>query len=220
MDKSRCSYTDENGQIKNPTETACAQGISAIKAIAIAQSEGQKIYTITQDNAATALPKLPVGGSVGSEIQSAVQAGKEVTVHERSINAHGWSGYGYIVTDPETGAGGYLIEGRGNGGILIVTGLAILVLAIYGAGTLALLGPMSIPIFIAELQLGISLLTAGLSLLFDFPAGCIFSMSSAFDSLRTLLITVGYFSGGIPFILGSMWFSTLMGHIGLSICKD
>ncbi|MDY0049807.1 MAG: hypothetical protein RBR73_03570, partial [Halothiobacillaceae bacterium] len=27
----------------------------------------------------------------------------------------GWTGYGYIIVDPETGAGAYLIEGKGNG---------------------------------------------------------------------------------------------------------
>jgi hypothetical protein len=94
----------------------CAQAVSAVKAIAIAQAEGQRIYTINQSNAATALPKLPVGGTVGQEIQSAIQAGKEVTFHERGINAHGFSGYGYIITDPDTGGGAYLIEGKGNGG--------------------------------------------------------------------------------------------------------
>ena len=55
---------------------------------------------------------------MGQEIQSAIQAGKEVTFHERGINAHGFSGYGYIITDPDTGGGAYLIEGRGNGGWL------------------------------------------------------------------------------------------------------
>ena len=53
---------------------------------------------------------------MGQEIQSAIQAGKDVTFHERGINAHGFSGYGYIITDPETGGGAYLIEGKGNGG--------------------------------------------------------------------------------------------------------
>jgi len=118
VDKSQCRYTDEQGQIQNPTQADCAQAVSAVKAIAIAQAEGQRIYTINQSNAATALPKLPVGGTVGQEIQSAIQAGKEVTVHERAINAHGFSGHGYVITDPETGAGGYIIEGRGNGGTL------------------------------------------------------------------------------------------------------
>ena len=118
VDKSQCRYTDETGTIKNPTQADCAQGVSAVKAIAIAQAEGQRIYTINQSNAATALPKLPVGGTVGQEIQSAIQAGKEVTFHERAINAHGFSGTGYTITDPETGAGAYMIEGKGNGGVL------------------------------------------------------------------------------------------------------
>ena len=118
VDKSQCRYTDEQGQIKNPTQQDCAQAVSAVKAIAIAQAQGQKIYTINQSNAATALPKLPVGGTVGQEIQSAIQAGKEVTFHERGINAHGFSGYGYIITDPDTGGGAYLIEGKANGGWL------------------------------------------------------------------------------------------------------
>ncbi len=105
VDKSQCRYTDETGAVKNPTMADCAQGVSAVKAIAIAQAEGQRTYTINQSNAATALPKLPVGGTVGQEIQSAIQAGKDVTFHERGINAHGFSGYGYIITDPETGGG-------------------------------------------------------------------------------------------------------------------
>ena len=116
VDKTQCRYQDETGTIQNPTLADCAQGISAVKAIAIAQAQGQKIYTINQSNAATALATLPVGGDVGAEIRSAIQAGKEVTVHEKPINAHGWTGYGYTITDPETGAGAYIIEGRGNGG--------------------------------------------------------------------------------------------------------
>ncbi len=120
VDKSQCRYTDEQGQIKNPTQQDCAQAVSAVKAIAIAQAQGQKIYTINQSNAATALPKLPVGGTVGQEIASAVQAGKEVTVHEKPISAHGFTGYGYTITDPETGAGAYLIEGRGNGAVIFI----------------------------------------------------------------------------------------------------
>ena len=113
VDKTQCRYQDETGTIQNPTLADCAQGISAVKAIAIAQAQGQKIYTINQSNAATALATLPVGGDVGAEIRSAIQAGKEVTVHEKPINAHGWTGYGYTITDPETGAGAYIIEGRG-----------------------------------------------------------------------------------------------------------
>ena len=124
VDKTKCSHTDENGRIQNPTLNPCAEGISAVKAIAIAQAEGQKIYTINKQNAQTALQKLPIGGEVGSEIRNAVNAGKEVTVHEKSINKHGWKGFGYIVIDPETGAGAYLIEGSRNEGKQIDAAIA------------------------------------------------------------------------------------------------
>ncbi|WP_460507795.1 hypothetical protein [Hydrogenophaga soli] len=160
VDKSQCRYVDEAGQIQNPTLADCAQGVSAVKALAIAQAEGQRIYTITAENAATALPNLPVGGSVGNEIRSAVQAGKEVTVHERAINAHGFSGYGYIVTDPDTGGGGYLIEGRGNGGILYT----------------------DMDEFVLELQIG-CVLVQGVSLKYLSPQTFAIALSSMIGSL-------------------------------------
>lgn len=119
VDRSQCRHTDSNGQTQNPTMATCAEGISAVKAIAIAQSQGQKIYTINQSNRATALPKLTLGGDVGAEIRNAIQAGKEVVFHEHAINAHGWTGFGYIIVDPDTGAGAHMIEGRGNGGMLL-----------------------------------------------------------------------------------------------------
>jgi hypothetical protein len=118
VDKSKCKYTDADGKVQNPTLQACAEGISAVKAIAIAQSQGQKIYTINKDNRDTALPKLTIGGAVGDEIRNAINAGKEVTFHESAINAHGWSGHGYIILDPETGVGAHLIDGGGNGAVL------------------------------------------------------------------------------------------------------
>ena len=78
---------------------------------------------------------------MGQEIQSAIQAGKEVTFHERGINAHGFSGYGYIITDPDTGGGAYLIEGKGNGGWLIALGYVLMVLFAV-AGIVALILPL------------------------------------------------------------------------------
>lgn len=46
-------------------------------------------------------------------------------LHEKAINAHGWTGYGYIIIDPDTGAGAYLIEGKGNGAIFYIVGVMI-----------------------------------------------------------------------------------------------
>ena len=191
VDKSQCRYTDENGQIKNPTQADCAQGVSAVKAIAIAQAEGQRIYTINQSNAATALPKLPVGGTVGQEIQSAIQAGKEVTFHERAINAHGFSGTGYIITDPETGAGGYIIEGKGNGGVLALFGAALVgVIGMYllplfaGAALMAVAITLSIALHVAILALA-ELIATG-----DIDPANIFAGSAAALSLMRAIATL------------------------------
>ncbi len=59
IDRTQCRYTDENGQTQNPSLTDCPQAVSAVKAIAIAASQGQKIYTITQKNAVLDLPSFP-----------------------------------------------------------------------------------------------------------------------------------------------------------------
>ncbi len=141
VDRSQCRYVADNGSVRNPALPDCVQGISAVKAIAIAQLEGQRIYAINQANASTALAKLPIGGSVGQEVRSAVQSGKEVIVHERPVNIQGWSGYGYVITDPETGAGGYIIEGRGNGGwLLILFAIALIAIALFVTVSLFLAG--------------------------------------------------------------------------------
>lgn len=52
------------------------------------------------------------------EIRNSVNAGKVVTAYEQTINFNGWIGEGYIILDPETGAGAYKIAGGGNGGKL------------------------------------------------------------------------------------------------------
>ena len=177
VDKSQCKYTDDNGVIQNPAKADCAQGISAVKAIAIAQSQGQKIYTINPQNRDTALPKLTLSGSAGEEIRSAINSGKEVTFHESSINAYGWHGVGYSIVDPDTGAGAYLIEGAGNGGVLltivqqliyailfisIVAGAAaLLFLLMLLAAFIALAIPVLAVMFVS-LSLSIKLLIVGL----------------------------------------------------------
>ncbi|HZH13452.1 MAG TPA: transglutaminase domain-containing protein [Archangium sp.] len=95
------------------------EAVSAVKLLGKAAAEGQRIYTITQANIGTALSQLSLSAETLNEISSSVAAGKEVTVHQRPVTVNGWSGAGYIVLDPATGAGGYLIEGGANGGKLL-----------------------------------------------------------------------------------------------------
>jgi hypothetical protein len=97
------------------TEENKAEGISAVKAIAIAAAEAQKIYTITNENLEAALTNISLSEDTEIEIRNSVYAGYVLTAHEKQINFNGWLGEGYIITDPVTGGAAYKISGGGNG---------------------------------------------------------------------------------------------------------
>jgi len=102
-------------QLYNTDPDNPVQGISTMKAFAIANAEGQKIYTVTQDNINDVLPKIQASPLTLNAITNAVNAGKTVTVHEREVSVPGWTGTGYMVIDPVTGDGAYMISGGGMG---------------------------------------------------------------------------------------------------------
>jgi hypothetical protein len=113
-------FADPAKPLDDPTQP---QGISAVKALAIAAGQGQRIYTLNQQNQAYhagIVAGLGTDADTKAEIANALNAGMEVTVHQADITAHGWTGSGYIVLDPETGAGAYKISGGANGGLLIL----------------------------------------------------------------------------------------------------
>jgi hypothetical protein len=101
------------------TEAQTVEGVSAAKALSLASQQGQRIYTVTQANAATVLPQLSHGSAVMADIASAVNAGKVVTVSQSPVTHAGWTGTGYVVADVQTGAVAYLIGGGVDGAILL-----------------------------------------------------------------------------------------------------
>ena len=117
----------------------CPRGISSISALQIAASQGQRIYTITQAvyNANPGMVNTHLGAhsaQTQQRISEALNNGMEVTIHQSPISQDGWTGAGYIITDPQTGSGAYEIEGGSNGawilgaiaGALGVLGLALM----------------------------------------------------------------------------------------------
>ncbi|NND83359.1 MAG: transglutaminase domain-containing protein [Gammaproteobacteria bacterium] len=98
----------------NPTD-----GVSAVKALQIAASNGQKIYQIDDSNLNAALNDITLDPAVEAEIRESVNNGLTVITHSDDIQVPGWSGAGYVILDTDTGAGSYKISGGGNGSYLL-----------------------------------------------------------------------------------------------------
>jgi len=107
-----------------------AQGFSAVKAIQLANEQGQKIYTINKDNYQEVIPQLQLAPDAIADIQGAAMAGLTVTTHQKRISINGYTGEGYIVLN-ERGTGAYLINGGLYGGLKLLEGFQK-VLAIIG----------------------------------------------------------------------------------------
>ncbi|RKZ84914.1 MAG: hypothetical protein DRR16_13395 [Candidatus Parabeggiatoa sp. nov. 3] len=91
------------------------EAVSAVKALAIASAEGQRIYQVTSKNVNAVLPVLNISSEVKDEILASVAVGKVATVSQNNITVGSWTGVGYIIADPDTGAGAYRISGGANG---------------------------------------------------------------------------------------------------------
>jgi hypothetical protein len=94
------------------------EAVSAVKALAVAAKEGQRVYTVTKENVASVLPVLNVRADVKDDIRDSVAVGKVATVSQNQVTVGSWTGVGYIITDPEVGTGAYMISGGYNGGEL------------------------------------------------------------------------------------------------------
>ncbi len=133
------------------------QGISAVKILSIAASQGQKIFTLNSGNAASqsVVATLGISADAKMEIANALAIGKEVTVHENAVTVNGWSGSGYVIVDPDTGSGAYKLDGGTNGGrVPSCAALAVMVVAAVIIATL--LAVVLLP-FIIEGMIGVEL---------------------------------------------------------------
>jgi hypothetical protein len=112
----------------DPTDPNGPQAVSAVKAIAVAASQGQRIYFLNAQNReihASAINQLAMDLAVKEEIANALAVGKSVTTHQGNISFGGFQGVGYIITDPETGAGAYKISDGANGAKMVLTAVGL-----------------------------------------------------------------------------------------------
>jgi transglutaminase-like putative cysteine protease len=124
----------------DPNTTTKEEAVSAVKALSVAASQGQKIYTIDRTNIAAVLPTLQISQGVKDDITNSVNAGRTATVSEKNISQSGFTGVGYILSDPETGSAAYKIIGGSNGATTAKHILSIVSTVFLFTGTAAVSG--------------------------------------------------------------------------------
>jgi hypothetical protein len=87
------------------------EAISTMKVLQIANNSNIPIYTLNSDNLSRLLPQLTIEEEIKTKIKEAVLAGNLVVVPKDDISYYGWNGVGYIVLNPNTYEGAYLISG-------------------------------------------------------------------------------------------------------------
>jgi len=92
------------------------ESISATKAIQLANERGMPIHHINQSNVTTEIAALNVSEEVKYAIRNAVNQGLIVSVPESDLQVNQWFGVGWIVENPSTGGGAYMISGYLMGG--------------------------------------------------------------------------------------------------------
>jgi len=108
------------------TSNSSPIGISAVKALQIANDQGIPIYSMDQSNVNTYIAQLQVDANAKTDIINAINAGKVVTISKTNVTYSGWNGCGYIITDPNTNAGAYMISGGMNGGLVMVAAISLI----------------------------------------------------------------------------------------------
>ncbi|MCP3993729.1 MAG: RHS repeat protein, partial [bacterium] len=92
------------------------QGIAAVSSLTRAVREGQSLSRVDGSNVDTILENLDLGNAVEEDVRSAVTSGRIAWVPAAAQTVQQWTGVGYILEDPETGAAAYLLSGGYAGG--------------------------------------------------------------------------------------------------------
>lgn len=97
-------------------EMQSQQGVSAAKALVLARMAGQQLFTVNSANADSVLATTSLPDDVEEEIRGAVAQGRVAKIAAAPIAVNRWSGSGYILEDPQSGAATYPISGGLAGG--------------------------------------------------------------------------------------------------------
>jgi len=91
------------------------EGISTVRVLQIANNSAIPILAIDSSNSEL-IDTLDYGAALKADLRDAVATGNRIVIPKVGIEYYGYCGTGWIVTDPETGASGYMIAGGLAGG--------------------------------------------------------------------------------------------------------
>ena len=202
------------------------QGFSAVKAMQVANQEGQKIFTITKDNYQEIIPQLNLAPAAIADIESAAKAGYTVTTHQNRISLNGYTGEGYIILD-SSGNGAWMINGGRYGGFMAWQFAVNMVWVFFAANKIAGITPHNnlTSFFSGTIFAGLSLASNLLDLasIYDGTAECLASIVFLFSMellMTFLLLELSLFAGAVLDTLNTI-LHTLMKDLILPevVCK-
>jgi len=94
-----------------------AGSLSAASLLLRANEAQIPLYLLNANNVSQDLPALALNDDDKTDIQNAIASGLVVLTPSREMSTGAWSGVGYIVLDPTTGAGLWRVSGGLNGAI-------------------------------------------------------------------------------------------------------
>ena len=92
------------------------EALSTIKVFEKATEQGVPILMLSKANYSEKKGLLDLSESVIKDIEQAINNGRMVMVAAEEISVYDWTGTGYIVLNPDTGAAGYMLSGGIAGG--------------------------------------------------------------------------------------------------------
>ena len=90
--------------------------VSAASVIQLARESAIVVEDVTAGTLAEVLARLQTADIVKTEIADAVNQGWRATIPQREVTRNIWTGTGYTLIDPASGAGGYFLSGGLAGG--------------------------------------------------------------------------------------------------------
>lgn len=109
------------------------ESVSTISILAKASEENIDILLLSKANLSTEIEKLNTDETTRQSVINAVNSGMLVTVPSQEVTIGDWHGIGYIVTNPATGVGEYMISGGLNGGAVAAIAAIPMLLATFSS---------------------------------------------------------------------------------------